>query len=243
MSNEEETYGSLLDQAIHLKDLPQAYPRYIRYYNNQPDPLYKPPSRDHHFDDGKFDSPLHDLPFQTVPRNHDSDLLESKRVLDHNLIPRYARTQDYTRMDPKPMPMKQELSRVCRRKPMLPVRWNDTYDQRNKANMANPMSNFYTRVRQADLRLLLQRTDRSPQTEIRVLSQPRFLTSSHGKPNIRDEHVWRNIRDEHVWRNMGGGECMAKYGGELQHRRMHIRTTNKTIHAESRNRSDLPDIY
>lgn len=94
----------------------------------------------------QYESPLHRLPYAVHPYTVDYDRLERRRVLRLGLEPRYARTYDVRRYEPLP-PEAPFPERLCRRVPVLPVRWVNTYAIRADVASGNTIAPFATMQR------------------------------------------------------------------------------------------------
>jgi len=91
----------------------------------------------------KYESPIHRLPYGLHPHTIDYDRLETRRVLRLGLEPRYARTSDVRRN--LPLPAEAPFpERQCRRVPVLPIRWVNTYAIRAGVASGNTIAPFST---------------------------------------------------------------------------------------------------
>lgn len=94
----------------------------------------------------RYETPIHPLPFCVHPHTIDYDRLERRRVLRLGLEPRYARTYDVRRNLPlapeAPFP-----ERLCRRVPVLPIHWVNTYAIRAGVASGNTIAPFATMQR------------------------------------------------------------------------------------------------
>jgi len=91
----------------------------------------------------KYESPIHPLPYSLHPHTIDYDRLERRRIVRLGLEPRYARTSDVRRYQPLPTeaPFPE---RLCRRVPVLPIRWVNTYAIRAGVASGNTLAPFST---------------------------------------------------------------------------------------------------
>jgi len=91
----------------------------------------------------KYESPIHRLPYSLHPYTIDYDRLERRRVLRLGLESRYARTYDVRRNLPLPAEAPYP-ERLCRRVPVLPIRWVNTYAIRAGVASGNTLAPFST---------------------------------------------------------------------------------------------------
>lgn len=89
----------------------------------------------------KYESPIHRLPFGLHHHTIDYDRLDRRRVHLLGLEPRYARTTDVRRN--LPLPAEAPFpERLCRRVPVLPIRWVNTYAIRASVASGNTIAPF-----------------------------------------------------------------------------------------------------
>lgn len=94
----------------------------------------------------KYESSIHPLPYNPHPYTIDYDRLERRRILRLGLEPRYARTSDVRRY--LPLPAEAPFpERLCRRVPVLPIRWVNTYAIRAGVASGNTLAPFATMQR------------------------------------------------------------------------------------------------
>jgi len=91
----------------------------------------------------KYESPIHPLPYGLHPHMINYDRLERRRIVRLGLEPRYARTYDVRRNVPLPeeAPFPE---RLCRRVPVLPIRWVNRYAIRAGVASGNTLAPFAT---------------------------------------------------------------------------------------------------
>lgn len=91
----------------------------------------------------KYESPIHPTPYSLQPYTIDYDRLERRRVARLALEARYARTYDVRRYVPLP-PEAPYPEQLCRRVPVLPVRWFNAYAMRAGVASGNTLAPFAT---------------------------------------------------------------------------------------------------